>query len=314
MLEIVAAPDFLENNFLAAEFRVPVTLLQTNACSPLAANALRDNIWDNFSSESYKELPPVGAIQYNHPYTGEVRTFTLPAGGRGYTRPASLISLWSTAPYLLNNTVGRLSKDQDPYKRYENTPSPSVENRLWSFHDGIEKMLWPEKREKDTLLGDKGVGLIDRTTHTSYLRVPAGYLPDFLQALNGWTSRLLPSVFGTEGIEIGPIPAGTPVNLLANLQLVSENPDVSARTAHGKKLLDLLLLLKRDLKALPPNATDEDARRVFRNAVESLIGNSTCPDYVVNRGHYFGTDLLANEEPGLKDADKQALIEFLKTF
>jgi hypothetical protein len=36
-----------------------------------------------------------------------------------------------------------------------------------------------------------------------------------------------------------------------------------------------------------------------------LYDLSICPDYVVNRGHYFGTDLT--------DADKRALIEFLKT-
>ena len=28
----------------------------------------------------------------------------MPAGGRGYTRVPSLISVWSTAPFLLNNT------------------------------------------------------------------------------------------------------------------------------------------------------------------------------------------------------------------
>ena len=33
---------------------------------------------------------------------------------------------------------------------------------------------------------------------------------------------------------------------------------------------------------------------------------------VINKGHYFGTNLFA-EEPGLSDADKRALIGFLKT-
>ena len=65
------APDFLVGNFLSAEFRVPVTLLQTNACSPLATNALRGNIWDNFSSEDYKDLPSVGEITVHDPFTGE---------------------------------------------------------------------------------------------------------------------------------------------------------------------------------------------------------------------------------------------------
>ena len=117
MLAIVNAPDFLKDNYLSSEFRVPVTLLQTNACSPLARNALADNIWDNFSSQSYKDLPSVGEITVKDPFTGEDRKFTMPAGGRGYTRPPSLVSLWSTAPFLLNNTVGPF--DQAPRSRRE---------------------------------------------------------------------------------------------------------------------------------------------------------------------------------------------------
>jgi hypothetical protein len=45
----------------------------------------------------------------------------------------------------------------------------------------------------------------------------------------------------------------------------------------------------------------------------NLYEFSACQDYVVNRGHYFGTNKFG-EEPGLSDADKRALIEFLKTF
>ena len=56
MRQIVMADDFLDGNFLSNDGRVPVTLLQTNACSPLATNAIADNIWDNFSSASYKQL------------------------------------------------------------------------------------------------------------------------------------------------------------------------------------------------------------------------------------------------------------------
>ena len=50
MKKIVLADDFLENNFLSTDVRVPVTLLETNACSPLATNAIENNIWDNFSA------------------------------------------------------------------------------------------------------------------------------------------------------------------------------------------------------------------------------------------------------------------------
>jgi hypothetical protein len=59
---------------------------------------------------------------------------------------------------------------------------------------------------------------------------------------------------------------------------------------------------------------------------EPLLKLSKCPDFVVNRGHYFGTarfnetDGLSEDEksfgtePPLSDDDKRALIEFIKTF
>jgi hypothetical protein len=71
--------------------------------------------------------------------------------------------------------------------------------------------------------------------------------------------------------------------------------------------------VKHDLAALPKGATDDQARKVFADLVDPLFDLSKCPDYVVNRGHYFGTSYF-KEEPGLGDDDKRALIEFVKTF
>jgi hypothetical protein len=303
MTEMVLRPDFLEHNYLSSELRVPVTLLQTNACSPLATNALGGNIWDNFSSQSYKDLPSVGTITWYHPYTGEAKTYRMTAGGRGYTRPPSLISLWSTAPFLLNNSVGKFTGD------------PSVKGRLDAFNDSIEQMLWPEKREKDELLGDKIPGKIDRTTQTSYLRISYGYLPNALQELKGF-ARFFPWLVDEENkiVQIGPIPKGTPVGLLTNVNPFSESSDASERLKHDEELLALVLKIDGDLKRLPANATDEDAKKVFVNVVDRLLGLSKCPDLIVNRGHYFGTDKFQGGEPGLSDADKKALIAFLKRF
>jgi len=302
MRDIVLKPDFLDGNFLSTDLRVPVTLLQTNACSPLATNAIADNIWDNFSSQTYKTLPSVGNITVYHPISGEPRQYTMPGGGRGFTRPASLISVWSSAPFLLNNSIGQFQ------------PEPSVEARMKSFQDSIEKMLWPEKRDKDPVLGDKIPGVIDRTTETSYLTVSAGYLPDFLQPMLGFWSRWFPWIVKAGGIQIGPIPKGTPVDLLANLNLLSESTDPAERLKHDADLLKLLLKAKGDLETVQKNGgSDEEARKVFANLVDPLLDFSKCPDFVVNRGHYFGTD-KAGAEPGLSDDDKYALIEFLKTF
>ena len=301
MRDIVEADDFLAGNFLSTDLRVPVTLLETNACSPLATNALAGNIWDNFSAQSYKDLPSVGTITVHHPITGAQRPYVMPAGGRGYTRPASLISVWSTAPFLLNNSVGDFN------------PSPSVDARMASFESSIEQLLWPEKRKRDAVLGDKVPGVIDRTTTTSYLRVPAGFLPDWVRPLLGPLARIAPWLASGEGVEIGPIPAGTPVNLLANLEMVSESDDLGARLAHEKKVLALLLKAKHDLKSLPQGAGTEEQQKVFANLVEPLLELSKCPDFVANRGHYFGTSYF-KEEPPLSDDDKRALIAFLRTF
>ena len=301
MREIVMADDFLKDNYLSTELRVPVTLLQTNACSPLATNAIGGNIWDNFSSQSYKELPSVGNITWYDPVTGEPKQYTMPAGGRGYTRPPSLISLWSTAPFLLNNSVGEFQA------------SPSVEARMKSFQSSIEQMLWPEKRDKDTVLGDKIPGRIDRTTQQSYLRVAPGFLPDFLRGSGGFLSKYFPAVFSDEGIEIGPLPTGTPVGLLSNIDLFVETSGFVDRAGRDADILKLLLEMKRALKQLPHGASDEEASRVLRPLVPRLLEFNKCPDLIVNRGHYFGTDKF-QEEPGLSDDDKRALIEYLKTF
>ena len=294
MRQIVNADDFLDNNYMSNDMRVPVTLLQTNACSPLATNAIAGNIWDNFSSASYKDLPSVGAITVYNPFTGTPQQYQMPAGGRGYTRVPSLVSVWSTAPFLLNNSVGTFNQ------------SPSVEARMASFDDSITKMLWPEKREKDAVLGDKVPGVIDRTTVTSWLRVPTAYLPDVLKDTQDVLQLIAPKLFDQDGLEIGPIPAGTPVDLLANFDPLPQSTNFRERLAHDKAVVKVVVQLVRDLKALPQGATDEQAHEVFSNVGEQLFALSKCPDYVVNRGHYFGSNL--------GDADKKALIAFLKTF
>jgi hypothetical protein len=312
--KIVAAADFLDDNFLSTDLRVPVSLLETNACSPLATNAIKDNIWNDFSSSSYKDLPSVGTITVHDPFTGKPRPYPMPDGGRGYTRPASLISLWSTAPFLLNNSVGKFN------------PSPSVESRLDSFNDSIEQMLWPEKRspsniEYVTASGKTLPGWVEKTTETSYLTVDKSYLPDFVQFGVKLVSQLPPFldllhlqnfIDKDGGVSIGPIPKGTPVALLGNIDL-DYRDNWFEQFQHKQKLKKVFAQLLFDLKALPKDASDEDARKVFGNLIDDLVAVNKCPDFIANRGHYFGTDYF-KEEPGLSDNDKKALIAFLKTF
>jgi hypothetical protein len=76
---------------------------------------------------------------------------------------------------------------------------------------------------------------------------------------------------------------------------------------HRRKLLTLLKRAKRELRA------SQDLATVLKALTDDMLAISKCKDFVVNKGHYFGTDYF-KEEPGLSDADKNALIAFLKTF
>lgn len=318
MREIVLNDRFLEHNYLSTDARIPITLLHTNACSPLATNALANNIWDNFSSQSYKDLPSVGIIEVQDPYNGEIVNYEMPSGGRGYTRPPSLISLWSTAPFLLNNSVGHFES------------SPSVDTRMRSFNDSIHQMLWPETRAKDGdwsksvpagtyLLSGPGPSLIDRTTERSYLRVPTGYLPGLLSRIPKTEQRLLPWLFDGSGVRFGPFPAGTPVDLLANIDLLGDSKSEGDRLKRDATVVDLLVKYQREIGNLPQSPTDEQLQQAFAKIEPRLMDFSKCSDFVVNKGHYFGTSVnfgsdMFPGEPGLSDPDKYALIEFLKTF
>ncbi|MGH6892391.1 MAG: hypothetical protein ACREEP_09060, partial [Dongiaceae bacterium] len=315
MRTIVDSPDFLTDNYLSSDARIPVTLLRTNACSPLATNALAGNIWDNFSSSSYKSLPSVGKVTFQDPFDGHSWSYDMPAGGRGYTRVPSLVSLWSTAPFLLNNTVGPFYGD------------PSVEGRMRVFQESIEQMLWPERRPRDVELGDKVDGWIDRTDSTSHIFLPVTYISAIREKLGKDGDTLFSTLADADGnLVLSNIPKGMPVNLLANLKPLAETKDPSDLVKHYVELLKLLVSLKEKVLTAPTGASDEEMRAHFASVRDDLMKLNKCPDFVVNRGHYFGTAKfndnagLTDDErafgaiPALSDDDKRALIEFLKTF
>jgi hypothetical protein len=276
MQKIVAADDFLENNYLATDLRVPLPAVGSNACIAVSPNGTAGQIWDQFTSQTYKTLPSAGSIAWFHPMTGEKRQWKLPDGGRGYLRPTSLVGLRNTAPLLNNNSLGRLEAH------------PDLASRAAAFQEAVEELLWPEKREQDSVLGAKVPGRIDRTTARSTLRLPRRALAGELWRLLDPPIKFLPNFSVPEQVEIGPIPAGTPVALLANLNLMDE------------RAAPLLLRMRREI-------TSEGD---FARFVNPLLELSSCPDLVVNRGHYFGTGL--DGEPALSDQQKRDLIEFLR--
>ena len=131
---------FWKDNYLATDIRVPITLVGTQSGRALASNAIEGNVWDNFSSLTYKELPAVGKIGFFNAINGKEESFDAPGGGRGYYRPATHISLWATAPFLHNNSLGVYLAD------------PSIKGRLAQFSDAIRRMLWQDKRASRSLV------------------------------------------------------------------------------------------------------------------------------------------------------------------
>jgi len=134
---------FWKDNYLSTDIRIPLTLVGTPSGRALASNGIEHNVWDNFTSLTYKDLPPVGSVSFFNPISKKEESFEAPGGGRGYYRPATHISLWATAPYLHNNGLGVYLHD------------PSMKGRLIQFSDGIRRMLWKEKRSDPNVVLSK---------------------------------------------------------------------------------------------------------------------------------------------------------------
>lgn len=290
----VMKPDFLVGNFLGSEERVPVTEVGTNAARAAATNGLAGHIWDNFSSQDYKELPAVGSIEVWDPISGNKSQWTVPSPGRGYYRPASLVSVWSGAPLLHHNVIGK------------HVHGVSVDQRMEAFNDAITKLLWPERRSGRAGNTDGADGQSTSlwlTTEESWLSMPESYLHSKALKRLLRNHMVVDEVTGEKSFEFGPIPKGTPVNLLANTNL--ELGGVRKAGDLARLLIDSVKVMK-DIKRQGLTGDAATKRWLDSPVVKELYALNSCPDFIEDRGHTFGADL--------PDADKRALIEYLKTF
>jgi hypothetical protein len=400
-IEKNGGPDgFLRDNYLSTDIRIPVTLVGTNSGRAVGTNGMRGQVWDNFSSEDYKKLPAVGQVHFFNPFAvrpadpwGNNDVYTPPAGGPGYYRPATLISLWSTAPYLHNNALGLFNGD------------PSVAGRLRAFDDGINKLLWNDRRSAVSMphpgdlrttqpeLARGDTGFIYRTPQTTYIQFAPKFIRPIVESMLGpaltsiatwyawlalavvsvllavfagprvagfvslllaialatvvvvlrvdkvyawvWIFPLLPTalavwlwldrerrvparvffvlvaiagvgggyalksfVDGARGdLRVGPIPAGTPVNLLMNINPEAPREDLIRAVAAATRAV---LTIRKE------EAEGAKALEIFQEqAGAPLLRASKCPDFVLDRGHWFGE--------ALSDVEKYQLKAFLKT-
>jgi len=232
----VMKPDFLENNFLSSDQRYPLSRIRTNSARALGTNAMSGHIWDNFSSTNYKELPLPEDLEFYNPWDETQPIKFQPKAkktGPGWYRVPSLVSLWSSAPFLHNNALGKFTGD------------PSVAGRLEAFNDAVEKLLWPEKR--------LGKASIWRTQNECYLHLRKEFVPKVMQ-----------SFADTDGyVKLGPIPKGMPVNLLANTE-----PDFDQLAALNISLSKALLAIHA--RNLSP---EEARKELIKSVPELLAAN-----------------------------------------
>lgn len=389
--------EFLKDNYLSTDVRVPITLVATNSGRAVATNGMRGQVWDNFTSEAYKTLPAVGEVRFYNPLLASQRgvdrwgnndSYLPPSGGPGYYRPASLVSVWTSAPLLHNNALGLYNGD------------PSVAGRLKAFDDAIDKLLWPERRAAGSgrpgdlrnkipsLAGEPG--FIYRTTERSWIEFGGPFIRPLLNGILGqrttsflagtlwWLTALVAlllffrgsarlagfalavfaaafaamlratgfdaiypilwvliamialaalfffarprariaarAFFGLSvlafiacgifvgrfvdgragGITIGPIPMGTPVNLLMNV-----NPE-----APTLDLFHAVSGLARGMQRVQKeNLPDEGGKAMeafMEEAGSPLLKVSKCPDFVLDRGHWFSHNISENEKRQLK--------------
>ena len=147
------------------------------------------------------------------------------------------------------------------------TGDPSVQGRMIAFNDAAEKLLWPDKRT--------GKGTIKVTGADSVLKI--------------------------RDIQIR-VPAGTPVDLLANINVYQaiQFPDVAAQL---NRLLSDPQRLVRLVQILKNNGQYDNE---LKTIVPDLLKMNQSPDFIQDHGHIFGSEL--------PDDEKRALIEYMKTF
>ena len=262
--------DFLVDNYLSDDDRYPLSELRTNAQRAMGTNAMGGHTWGQMSSQTYKDqrvptelLQDVNADGKPTPLYDPLTEkydikFTAP---HSYYRTPTLVSVWATAPYLHNNSVGIYTGD------------PSIAGRMAAYEDGMTKLLWPQQR-----LGTKSVKV---TTEDSKL-------PDLFPMLK----ELLPEFADLPGLNVDllRVPKGTPINLLMNVHV----KDIKAVL---QAYVDGVLQGAPKEQFAELRTKNHDV--ALQQMIAKLLEVNMCPDFIEDRGHAYGSDLSDDDKRAL---------------
>jgi hypothetical protein len=265
--EAIQQDDWLVGNFLSDDAAHSVVEIGTNIARARHTNHMKGHIWgEAYASQSYQERTWPGEVTLDNPFGPPIR-YKGPDGGPGYYRTPTLISVWTRAPFFHNRSLGEV----DPTTNTMVVPGPGVDDRVAAFEAAARMLLSPELRPKTKVNGREYPGYVKTTRSDSAIS------------------------FEKFGLRFHiDVPAGTPVNLLANLD--PNRRDVQTEFAE-------LVIVSRPFD--PNKSVIGDRLDSGANSGTHLLHLCESPDLVENRGHTFGSDLPQDE--------KDALVEYLKT-
>ena len=101
-----------------------------------------------------------------------------------------------------------------------------------------------------------------------------------------------------------PVPEGTPINLLANINISDPVKRVKAVLWYVKYVAQTDIAAEVRKVPVIGNDLAKVPDALVKQAMDELLKLSDYPDLVEDHGHEYGADL--------SDADKAALVEYLK--
>lgn len=135
-----SAGEVFGQDWLGNDELTPFNIIGTNQCRAMHDNHNQGHIWEEFSSETYKQRPSPGSVPnvvnrmipgLGGTKVGEKKI----EGGPGYLRNISLLSVWATAPFLHNNAVGELTRLKDGTIDY------TVKGRIQQFEMAYDELM-----------------------------------------------------------------------------------------------------------------------------------------------------------------------------
>ena len=162
------------------------------------------------------------------------------------------MSIWATAPYLHNNSVGLYNGD------------PSLAARMAAYEDGMTKLLSPERRLASLQCWSPQRIASCRTSSESCEKKCQS-----LQSCRVWSLTFL------------NIPKGTPVNLIMNLHVKDVKVVLQAYVdgVEGEPSTKFAELRSKN------HALGQ------QKLMEKLVEVNMCPDFIEDRGHTYGREL-----------------------